>query len=395
MATKDFKTKREIVVKTRFDRKNRAATGSSETRTRGVFETRRDRRYLPRRTKVSDLVNFYDCGQLLVDGLPTELDFVRSYTESYNSVDRPDLIQFPPFAIADRQAMEAQVLSVGLDNLKDSYQRIELDPAAWYGVDVNINQSPPPAPNADIFDELVPVAKPDTRPTLIAKLRDPNAPNYVNTRMTADGMEYEPPFTSLKLYSFSLTVGFDTLDTDNFKVTGTNDFNDDAIEINTTGAIDIFMLPKIHFTSLETRVFQNPFRDYLLNAVYNPVPRSILLNKRDLPDYPLTTTSFRDIPRNSSFVASLKSYWENQTYTRVLFYGANTAGTTPRARISPPVPVTDPNALSEFQGDPSNNTFDSSLLAVIDSASQRYFVWSKTNFNNLFGGGFFIGVGTL
>lgn len=212
----DYKGKREIIVSINQD--PNAEPGVVDDRTgKGMMPGSRKPAGAFRR-RPAGFLNFYDLGQILVDGQwkdsvvnvgpdvivdPNFNEILERYNPIYTT---------PPMSLSDWEDVHEIFFAVPFEDWKEKFRKVDYEEAYKYGI--GVVEGPD-------FDDY----------------RDVDA---ANENWTSRGYKNLP---KIDVETTNLALSFDTSDTATFKITEAYDYAAEEVSIPVNGPIDVFLIP--------------------------------------------------------------------------------------------------------------------------------------------------------
>lgn len=337
--------------------------------------------------KQPKFINFYDLGWIK-DGdeyvdLPFSVDTGLGVT--YPTPNNPQF-DLPMFTQATHwAALYDMIFDVPLDQWKTTYKKVSYEEGNQYGFGCN----------GSFLDGS-------------------------NTNWTEQGLN---PTPSLDIDQNRIVLSFDLSDTTNYKITATNDYADDEVEIDLSNGADVFLVPQPCYLSATNSGGVDPPEAYDAHffGLWTVHSRVHMLNKTkkvfsptDIPlfrfsesgarwssnDHTLTYETspgvWDDDSLSSSFKAEMYTYWKS--LASALFHVRRISGgvSSNSFEAISNFPITDSSPYFEFviffthpwdSGSSSYSNFierdDGLLMAVIKIGSNWYYVWNKTTITDV------------
>lgn len=161
---------------------------------------------IPRRRKVSGFVNFYDCGQRLVDGAWTDLPYFLNGGFTANGPNSAGIANFPDWPL-----LLDVVKQVPFEDWRTHYRKITYETMVLYGL-------------ADVTSGFTAI-------------------EVGYSKWTPQGYKIEGSAFEIEgsASCYSMGLGYNGV----YKVTTTEDYNADPVALNLNGPTDVFLLPAI------------------------------------------------------------------------------------------------------------------------------------------------------
>ena len=295
-----------------------------------------------RRRKAEGFINFYDTGQIKIEGVWTDLEFNRDngYTiETVLDSGYSEHYTIPPFALADWNYLISQLKEVPLEQWKDTYRKIEFADAENYGL-VDYRPS-----SDDSYNPLT------TR-----------YPNWTMQGLKPNTSER----TQIVSFGLSLSAGFG----DAYKITSGDTFGAAEVSFDEKRGCDVFLIPHVGNARGFTR--PDPYLEYL-HTQYAIASREVFAGNYLKYNY---TNPHPDLTLLNSIIDFFKSRPEAFRYLINVTDGTSSTGSTGA------FPLTYDEIFLSMQSvygaADGFETEPGTLHAVIFQGDNFFYMWKKT-----------------
>lgn len=263
MATKDFRTRDEIIINVGAKRGPGSDAAAKKKRRGGIPTTKPNDGILHRR-RTNPIIRFFDLGQIPNgSGGYKDLDFVADPGKSIDFIGSPPRPRFTfnDFTLTHWAELQTKLFEVPLADWADYYRRIEYDDGPKYGVSEYNGRG--------------------------GFLLDSTTVDHANALYPGTNPEWnvkglKPINANISIFSFGgLCLGFDTFDAVNYKLTKVRDYAAAAADdFSVLHGADIFLIPNVYWEVLGQSVgIDAAFRRSVLFANWTMKSRELLLAK--------------------------------------------------------------------------------------------------------------------
>lgn len=328
----------------------------------GVLGESRNADYLPRRKKKDGFINFYDLGQILIEGeWKDSINLNIGYTYTPGTLGNAGTVNVNNFNTATGwAALKNIILATPFNDWRTKYRKIEYAPAKNYYLQVSGD------------DE-------------VDKLLDENFEKWSSNGLKLDDAD------SLRVKSSVafLGVGFD--DEAKYKITASASADADAVNLSLNGGADIFLMPQIFARYGESNLNTVPLAiDAKLLADYGSMSREEFLNQflftdagyksLFIPPFNITIRRAENIALFLDTVNYFKSRPNAALFVRrVVNQSSGGEGFEPATSF--PVPSAENYHFLKFYSinalHQNNFLNENALVAVVIQNNVSYYVWAR------------------
>jgi hypothetical protein len=345
--------------------------------------------YIPRRLQKDIYLNFWDLGQFTEDDGETWSEFDWTVTKSL-ILDGSNYAQdLEALNLTDWTLMTDQMLSLGIENWKDIFRKLDYETAERYGVDIYLGKITGFGGTQGLdISKYFPVGRDGSRNN-VAHLFEGDT--ISDSKWEEKGLKVEDKQTTQEFNLFT-SNGFVNLmqstSTNYYKVTEEPSFSSDGVEFLIDSSVDFYLVPMF---VIEEATATRSGNNLILNYIYAPLSRNFFItgngwNPVEWDYSPFTKINISYVGTSSSRSDELLNFMKGRSEAR--------AYQEPTGTVSP---STFPLGGEEIQIDLSGivafdaftssyaDVVEGSLVAVAKKKNKWYYFWSnvtKQNWNS-------------